>query len=191
MSRFNGSVAIISPHLDDAIFSLGEFVQGRNVTIITPFAGVPTDPAGKRKYIILHNEHRQACEYLGIKPINGPFLDDVYPDLDVQEVEKWLKYALQGYDTVISPLGIVHKDHKILRLFYDLIIEDKIYYSDLPYATDYPEQCDELTKGLNKISLNNPDSTILPKEKAIKMYNSQAGGTVPNRVMQEELLWEK
>jgi LmbE family N-acetylglucosaminyl deacetylase len=174
-------IAVISPHLDDGVFSLGDFMQGKDVTIICPFAGIPKDDWGREKYETLHREHQDACAILGIRYcFNGPFLDDVYPGLDHEALYEWLKESTMTFDIVLVPLGIRHYDHIATRKAMDRIDVDKIYYSDLPYAVDYPAYYSDLTKKMKRYSL---------KEQAVKAYASQAGGTVPERCLTEEKLW--
>lgn len=175
-------IAVISPHLDDGIFSLGDFMQGKDITIITPFSATPNDDVGRKKYEILHREHRKACEILGVKNIiNGPFLDDVYPNLDHNALWEWLWAMTRDYDVVLVPLGIRHPDHIATREAMDRIVGiKKMYYSDLPYATDYPFYHDDIVKELTPYSL---------KERAVRAYTSQTKDDVTERCMQREQLW--
>ena len=42
---------IFSPHTDDAIFSLGDYIlHNERITIASAFSGVPTDDAGYKKH---------------------------------------------------------------------------------------------------------------------------------------------
>lgn len=72
---------VFSPHTDDAIFSLGDYLSNLDgdILIVTPFAAVPEDEAGEQKHTTLHAEHAAACAIIGAQHVNGPFLDDVYP----------------------------------------------------------------------------------------------------------------
>lgn len=119
---------------------------------------------------------------LGAKIVNGPFLDDVYPGLDHEALYRWLDINTQGWDHVLVPLGIRHYDHIATRKAMDRINTNKIYYSDLPYATDYPIYHEDLVKEMKPLPL---------KEQALKQYVSQAGGTVPERCLKKEQLWIK
>lgn len=177
-------VAIISPHLDDAIFSLGEYILNthNDITIITPMGGIPDDKIGREKYEILHKEHIEACVITGVNFINGPFLDDVYPRIDENLCRQWIKEQITHDDLVIIPLGIYHPDHVLIRrLCDDLNIENKMYYSELPYATDYPGLNRDLSKNMFK-----PESA---KFSLVTCYKSQTGSDVVDRVMQKENLW--
>ena len=73
------SSLIFSPHTDDAIFSLGDYIlKNKNITIASAFAGVPTDDAGYKKHTLLRHEHEKACLLMNAKIINNDLLDDVY-----------------------------------------------------------------------------------------------------------------
>lgn len=157
-------------------------MQGKSVTIITPFGGIPEDDDGHNKYVVLHAEHRNACKILGAKLVNGDFLDDVYPGLNTVDLRNWLAEETAGFDLVLVPLGIHHPDHIAVRKACDeLEFKNMLYYSELPYATDYPEETAKLIEGLKIYSL---------KEKAVRSYYSQTKNGVVNRVMQKERLYE-
>ena len=176
-------IAIISPHLDDAIFSLGDYIQGKDVTIITPMGGIPEDEVGRDKYIKLHAEHERACDLIGAYRINGDFLDDVYPGLDEEKLYEWLKEVSSKFDVVLVPLGIHHPDHIAVRKACDRIKQTVIFhYSELPYATDYPEEHDKLVEDMENISL---------KEAAVREYESQTKSDVVERVMEKERIWHE
>lgn len=156
-------------------------MQGKDVTIVTPFAGIPPDDVGKKKYTILHDEHVEAVAKLGVKYCyNGPFLDDVYPGLDKEQLRDWLESSLMTFDLVLVPLGIHHPDHIATREACDQLDIPKMYYSDLPYATDYTDEHARLISKLKEYSL---------KEEAVREYVSQIGGDVVERCMQKERLW--
>jgi hypothetical protein len=76
--------AIVSPHTDDAVFSLGSslitkpFVVFEDVTIISLFDKIPEDIGGKIKHRTLRSEHADVCKAIGVKELNGEYLDDVY-----------------------------------------------------------------------------------------------------------------
>lgn len=191
------NIAIVSPHLDDGIFSLGAYSEwaikkGHKVTVFTPFGATPKDEVGKKKYDLLHQEHMDACDILGVDYMNGPFLDDVYPGLDHDRLRDWFEVVLlreQKFDLILVPLGIRHPDHKAVREACDKLTSGA-YYSDLPYATDYPEEAAELSKNMTITSRIESDEGEL-KEKAVRAYASQTLGDVVDRVMQKEIIWTK
>lgn len=141
---------IISPHSDDAIFSLGRFVaEHDNITIVSPFMGIPSDEEGKQKHMTLKAEHKAACDFLGAKHVDGEFLDDVYAETrDIRKLPKWLESCLppevfDDEEFVIIPLGIHHPDHVLVRKMMDEILKKwlipkRFYYVEQPYGALYP-----------------------------------------------------
>lgn len=181
---------IISPHTDDAIFSLGDFIPSLgNVTILAPFAGIPEDPKGRRKHLILREEHVSACYLIGANIINGPFLDDVYPPSDYREVVKWLTEAIRGYDMFYVPLGIYHKDHVLIRQIFMMEFKVDYFYAELPYRIAFPEIADEAVTRYAHGRILITSKTGLKKEAVLK-YQSQNGGPVMEQVMVEERIYE-
>src|SRR5207244_2118642 len=90
-------VVVISPHLDDAIFSLGAAIaqtvrSGGDVTVLTVFAGDPSSsaPAGNwdaragfatvgEAAHARRREDERACAHVGAIPVWLPFGDEQYP----------------------------------------------------------------------------------------------------------------
>jgi LmbE family N-acetylglucosaminyl deacetylase len=126
-----GDVVVISPHLDDAAFSLGASISattrgGRRVTVLTVLAGDPgstrpagewdgeagfrahADAAGARRL-----EDERACAILGATPLWLPFNDEQY-DRDGDDEAIWSRIlaALEGADAVLLPGSpLSHPDH--------------------------------------------------------------------------------
>jgi LmbE family N-acetylglucosaminyl deacetylase len=142
------TIVILSPHTDDAIFSLGQHLTTLDsdvpLVIASVFAGIPEDDAGHRKHKRLRAEHELACEIIGAAEWNGDYLDDVYqPRPTVTEIRDWIVKACTELDatTVYIPLGIHHPDHvsRHSRSTRTPQIAPTIrLYADLPYHTDYP-----------------------------------------------------
>lgn len=186
---------IVSPHTDDAIFSLGDMISKGmlgEVTILSPFAGIPGDEAGRNKHITLRQEHGQACRVIGAKLINGDFLDDVYPAPDMAALTEWLEINCQGYDQVLIPLGIHHPDHiRIRSLFITHFICSFGFYEELPYRMLYPYICNELEeKYAGKRDLVFSSGTTEGKKQAVECYASQIiGGKILEQLYVQERIW--
>lgn len=191
--------AIISPHTDDAIFSLGDMIGSGalgEVTIITPFAGIPPmsldNSVGYTKHTTLRQEHSLACEIIGAEEINGPFLDDVYPDRPLHHLKEWLEEWIADFHQLIVPLGIHHPDHLIIRNAMSRIHEDHWYYEELPYRELYPDLHADLVDELDDmsvISAKGPYPTSL-KKTAVEAYRSQIiGGGILKQLYVEERIW--
>jgi LmbE family N-acetylglucosaminyl deacetylase len=198
------TVVVLSPHTDDAIFSLGQHLTTLDsdvpLVIASVFAGIPEDNAGHKKHKRLRAEHELACEIIGASEWNGDYLDDVYqPRPTVTEIRDWIVKACTELDatTVYIPLGIHHPDHVTVTVAATRtpqIAPTIRLYADLPYHTDYP--------GLAAVRLAQAEETLGPlkpltlsgdrdwKLDAIHAYQSQIDMSVIGRVMVDEHVWE-
>lgn len=186
------STVILSPHTDDAVFSLADHLcEALDVTVVSVFAGIPDDDIGKRKHTRLRAEHQTACVLLGWRAVNGDFLDDVYQPRPADDVlAAWISEQIDGTDTVYAPLGIHHPDHiHIARVAAQLAAADSrtwLWYAELPYTVDYPELARSLAAGhtIESVSACFPQR----KEAAVRCYTSQVNDDVLNRVMRLEMV---
>ena len=190
------SSLIFSPHTDDAIFSLGDYIiENEKITIASAFAGIPTDDAGYKKHTVLRQEHEYACQLVNAKIINNDLLDDVYGKQDEEYLTNWVIEMIKNFDHIYIPLGIHHPDHILLSdtIFkvMDKFIKGYFIYAELPYRVLYPELYEvRLNKFKSKYNLNKID-TNFTKEKtnAINKYNSQIDGNLIEKLLLEENLW--
>lgn len=191
------SVVVFSPHTDDAIFSLGSHLASLPdvVTIVTPMAGIPADGPGQAKHTTLHREHADACALLGVKHVEGPFLDDAYPRPRRADVYEWMaEFAFDA--TVYIPLGIHHPDHLLvsnLAITMSDIPEVVRFYAELPYRTDYPYLATDRQKHVENMTgrLRGIQTVDYPlKRAAVAAYASQVDESVLARVMVREMVWE-
>lgn len=187
---------VISPHTDDAIFSLGSYLQKlKDVVIISPFAGVPEDKAGKEKHELLRTEHEAACGALGVNFINGEFLDDVYGPRDKRAVKSWLSEV--GYDSLYFPLGIHHPDHILVS---DIMLEifdrfQNIYvYEELPYRVLYPELVKERISWFNsnyRLTMPILCDNSPKKSSLVRIYSSQTrNNDILEQLAEPEKIWK-
>ena len=128
-----GHVAVLSPHLDDGVFSLGAAISetvrlGAAVSLITVFAGDPnsTRPASPwdRRFGFelageaaraRRDEDRRACAVLGADPIWLPFDDQHGRPVGDDQLWDSIQHAVGEADTVLVPgFPLDHEDH--LRL---------------------------------------------------------------------------
>lgn len=132
--RLSGRIAVVSPHLDDAVLSLGAGLHrasrsGANVTVVTVFAGGTdsTRPAGRWDRLAgfatageamraRHEEDQRACALLGVEHRWLPFLDDQYEhSRDKRDISAAIADALDGADVVLTPgFPLVHADHELV-----------------------------------------------------------------------------
>ena len=152
-----GHVVVVSPHLDDAVLSLGAAIAqavraGAQVEVLTVFAGDPdsTTPAGRwdawarfgtegAASRALREEDRKACAIIGATPVWLRFGDKQYGrNRDEAAVYDAVLAALDGRDAVLLPgYPLAHGDHRFLS---ELLVRRGIpyrhvgLYMEQPYA---------------------------------------------------------
>lgn len=190
-------IGILSPHLDDAAFSLAEHLKHRpGAVIICPFGGIPTDNAGRRKYNRLHAEHEIASKMLEAVPVSGPFLDDVYEGTrDLSGLQEWMYRTVSEWriTDLWSPLGIHHPDHHIVAVSGLLLASNLdigyCIYEELPYRTLYPEQACPLRTQLEYGELLGAPHHLKFKKAVCEAYASQMGEDIERCLYVPERLW--
>jgi LmbE family N-acetylglucosaminyl deacetylase len=152
----NGHIAILSPHLDDGIYSLGAAIsesrcRGAHVSVITVFAGDPgssrpASPWDQRLGLrsageaarARREEDRRACAFLGAVPVWLPFDDEYGRQSEDDEVWASIEEAARLADTVLVPgFPLDHEDHSRLArivLGRQLAAERVGLYVEQPYA---------------------------------------------------------
>jgi LmbE family N-acetylglucosaminyl deacetylase len=132
-TTLRGRVAVLSPHLDDGVYSLGGAIgegvrSGAEISVITVFAGDPSSsrPAGPwdRRFGFhlageaaraRREEDRRACALLGAVPIWLPFDDCEGRQVEDDELRSSIQAAVGEAETVLVPgFPLGHEDH--LRL---------------------------------------------------------------------------
>jgi LmbE family N-acetylglucosaminyl deacetylase len=155
----DGPLLVISPHLDDGVFSCGGLLgagamEGRAATVVTVFAGRPpaaqdltdwdracgfssgSDVVGCRR-----EEDQAALELLGAQPAWIEFLDSQYGESPSREdiVLKLRMYlALCDPGIILFPLGLFHSDHRLVHEAALMLIRHArnrrwLAYEDVPY----------------------------------------------------------
>ncbi|MFP3504109.1 PIG-L deacetylase family protein [Burkholderia sp. SIMBA_062] len=151
---------VISPHLDDAVFSCGQLLaQAPGSVVVTVFAGIPArglaappwdrragfrtaDEAVRSR----RDEDRRALGMLGAQPVWLDFLDDQYGTPAASTA-----IAARVADTidahpgfgVLAPAGLFHRDHiQVQQAVLTLLRENSRsadaarvwrFYEDVPY----------------------------------------------------------
>ncbi|HEY6836980.1 MAG TPA: PIG-L family deacetylase [Gaiellaceae bacterium] len=156
--RLTGSVAVLSPHLDDGVFSLGAAIAASraDVSIVTVFAGDPdsTTRAGEwdaragfgtegEAARARRSEDELACADVHAQPVWLPFSDHQYPPAPDQDLWTALEDAVAGVETVLVPaFPLMHEDHARL---HDLVARKGFpgravgHYVEQPYAAAWTE----------------------------------------------------
>jgi LmbE family N-acetylglucosaminyl deacetylase len=155
------NVVVISPHLDDAVFSLGAAVaraarRGARVRILTVLAGDPRSQLAAGPWDFetgfrtageaaraRREEDRRACALLGAVPLWLPHEDHQYERRVEDAVVRAQVVAAVGDATVLLPgFPLAHQDHAWLARLLDGAFErERVgYYVEQPYAVWAPDE---------------------------------------------------
>jgi LmbE family N-acetylglucosaminyl deacetylase len=150
-------IVVLSPHLDDGIFSVGAAIarwtrSGTAVDVLTPLAGdaqseVEAEWWDRATGFATHgeaararrDEDTSACSLVGAKAVWLPFKDATYADRpDPDHVWAELAAAVEGSDAVLVPgFPLQHVDHAWLAqlvLERGLPVKQIGLYVEQPYA---------------------------------------------------------
>jgi LmbE family N-acetylglucosaminyl deacetylase len=127
-------LVVLSPHLDDAVFSLGATIaravrEGMDVVLLTVFAGHPDGPASAGAWdrstgfriegeaaTARRREDGNACRILGARPVWLPFREEQYGE-EAGDDEVWaaVEPHLMRADVAFVPgFPLDHADHRRL-----------------------------------------------------------------------------
>lgn len=192
---------VVSPHLDDAVFSCGHFLYAHpSTTVVTVFAGAPdashegynSRTTGKRyapdAVGVRRVEDRSAMEFVGARPLWLDLYEADYsayrPRVDYGEtIRRELRRVLSdvGAQSVIAPLGLIHVDHVAVSESCLLLATESTLtwylYTDLPYGFAGRRALSRRMKDvgrrfqLEKYSPYVGEPSI--KQRAMKLYESQ------------------
>jgi hypothetical protein len=156
-------LCIISPHIDDAVLSIGGFLCHLNrhkidinISYIfsisnwtNPNSIVPCTVERDVELVTCErkNEEKTASEALGYRYDFAEFLDWPIRDQSNRSFSKlkmdlyhYFTEKFNFYDTLFFPIGISHPDHYIIGEIARILSEENfkiIYYEDLPYFARY------------------------------------------------------
>lgn len=159
---------ILSPHLDDAVLSLGQYLATGpgDVEVITALAGIPppglltdydrsTGFSSSREAMWLRlDEDAAALGLLGVGFSRLGFFDQQYrpagPSIEA-DLTAAIEYRYTNRELMFAPIGIGHPDH---RLVADCAREairrhageepvGLLLYEELPYRVLHPEEVHE------------------------------------------------
>ncbi|MGO4763185.1 PIG-L deacetylase family protein [Cupriavidus sp. 2KB_3] len=126
------SIIVISPHLDDAVFSCGNLIAASHAAmVVTVFAGEPAPAPGVPEWDLAagfssgaqavrarRQEDGRALRRLGAEPVWLDFLDGQYgahrTAVDIA-VRLGGLLSLQRRATIVAPLGVYHPDHVLVN----------------------------------------------------------------------------
>ncbi|WP_175717760.1 PIG-L deacetylase family protein [Burkholderia anthina] len=147
---------VISPHLDDAVFSCGQLLaQAPGSVVVTVFAGIPPRDAAAPPWDrragfrtageamrIRRDEDRRALALLGARPVWLDFLDDQYGTPAASTaIAARVADTLDAHPAfgVLAPAGLFHRDHLQVQQAVLPLLRDRAaahtwrFYEDVPY----------------------------------------------------------
>ncbi len=157
MTNLQGRVVALSPHLDDAVWSIGGALadavdRGADVTVATVLAGDPSSrgPAGHwdkrcgfrsagKAAEVRQAEDRRACAAIGARAIHLPYWDESY-ERGGDDGEIWTALApvVDVADRVLAPgFPATHRDHAWLASLAAARLAATgrlVLYGEEPYA---------------------------------------------------------
>jgi len=153
-----GRLLVVSPHLDDAVLSLGATLAhmaagGTDVTVLTVFAGDPESELEAASWDrhsgfltageavrARREEDRRACMVLDVKPVWLPYADGQYREASAEEpILSELRPLLSHANLVLIPgYPLINADHAWLHTALIERMPDVNFamYVEQPYASD-------------------------------------------------------
>jgi LmbE family N-acetylglucosaminyl deacetylase len=201
-----GSVAVLSPHLDDAALSLGAAIaraaaDRQPVRVVTVMSGDPRSDAPANHWDRLAGfategeasrarglEDDAACRLLGAEPMRlGYGYKEYSRGGEDSEIVAAIRIAVDGFDAVLLPgFPLVHEDHAWLNqlvLAHDIGPAKLGLYAEQPYAAGNGKSpSHDFGSGTGWIALKAGPGHQLTKLRACRAYSSQVpllGGTKP------------
>ena len=199
-----GRVLAVSPHMDDAALSAGNFLcRCDSPVIVTVFAGIPDRYAeltewdascgfanGDDVVMMRRDEDRTAAQHLGGVARWLDFVDSQYRSRTPAAAEIASRIADTatevGADTIALPLGIQHEDHELTHAACALLLRDRrelvrswVAWVDVPYRLRFPEQVVDRLESLRQQGFQLAPSEFPmteAKRAALAAYPSQAKG---------------
>lgn len=205
---------VISPHLDDAVLSVGQYLADcADATVVTVFAGPPPDdrPGGQdhrngftgaaEAVARRRDEDATALALLGCAPHHLDFPDRQYrvPTSD-EEVEAALRKLAADLapETVLGPLGLVHPDHRqVARVWPRALARldgvTAYAYEELPYRVQFPADAaavaERFRTDYDARERPAPGGRLGTKAQAMLAYASQLGTVSPLVCLCPERFW--
>jgi LmbE family N-acetylglucosaminyl deacetylase len=199
--RDTGPALVISPHLDDAVFSCGQLIKSRpGSTILTVLAGFPPGahagwsgrttglPFAKDANDKRRDEDQRAAHLLGARTTWMDLLAQEYglsadPTERLQGIQEAVATAVAAAKarTIFFPLGVTHLDHiavsdAVLVAVLGLDVESYIYM-DMPYGQARPRRVRRRLRHIRRQCDLEPLAPFLgdleTKAEAVKSYSSQ------------------
>ena len=211
-------ILVVSPHLDDAVLSMGQFLAGwPGATVMTVFSGIPEEESvttfdvnsgfnnSTQAMMARWNEDERALAVLGSNRIHVGAIDNQYRKdddvVDVDNIIRCIKNAIDslGITNLVMPLGLAHVDHAITNEACVVIAQNvdiPIWaYEDVPSRVLWPETVVEALDRLKGRKFK-PSLSFLgtgpmeSKKEAIACYTSQLWALDQNVIFVPERIWK-
>lgn len=205
------ALVVISPHLDDAVLSVGQVLGGcPGAVVITLLAGIPDGDAvtdydrncgftsSRQAMRQRRAEDRRALAILGAEPCHLDFLprqyeDDAGDEAMVRELAARI-VALEP-SAVAGPVGIMHPDHeRVARLWPRAARQAAapLYaYEELPYRVKSRRRAEAAVRALagERRPADLPAADVGLKARAMLAYVSQLRFVFPLDCLTPEHVW--
>lgn len=212
-------IVIVSPHLDDAVLSCGEAMQGAKARILTVFAGIPTGDlplthfdansgftGAEQAVRARRTEDKRAGWVLGASTEHLAFFDRQYGVThDVGEVVAMMRERLAAIAPTVlyAPLGLLHPDHELVArvargvarsLELPLVVYEELPGRVLARHVDVAPAFAQLEdEGWTVDPYNSPTirtpASVALKAAAVGCYASQAWALDEHSVLVPERFW--
>ena len=195
------SLVILSPHIDDAVFSCWHLITQPDVTVVNVFAGVPPKGTntlwdrccGESDSAVMMQKRKKENDLVlksrSIAFLNLDYLDRQYRlnDLDLDEIANRIHEGFKGNFEFYAPIaaGVFwrHPDHLALREVGQLLLRKgrKVsFYADIPYMQmpmdldgGYAKRMNRRASKLLKLSLVSEITKLEPEEQELKRQAMQ------------------
>ncbi|MEH1123240.1 PIG-L deacetylase family protein [Micromonospora sp. CPCC 206061] len=208
------TLLVLSPHLDDAVLSAGQFVAAHpDAVVATVFAGVPdagenggydrrtgfasaAEAMARRR-----DEDAIALALLRARPAHLDFLDRQYrrpsPDEAIADRLRALIVAHRPA-TVLGPIGLIHPDHRQVGRVWPAVAREfpamtVLAYEDLPYRVQFPLRAADVVRAFaaahGAVEMAPDGGPLGVKAQAMLAYASQLATVQPLACLAPERLW--
>ncbi len=191
------SLVILSPHIDDAVFSCWHLITQPDATVVNVFAGIPPKGTktlwdrfcGEPDSAVMMQKRKKENDLVlksrSIAFLNLDYLDRQYRlnDLDLDEIANRIQEGFKGNIEFYAPIaaGVFwrHPDHLALREVGQLLLRKgrKVsFYADIPYMQmpmdlnkGYLRRMDQRIGKLLKTPLRGEITKLRPAEQELKL----------------------
>jgi LmbE family N-acetylglucosaminyl deacetylase len=194
---------VVSPHLDDAVLSLGQYLSAEPCRVVTIFAGRPDDFAvteydrargydsSFKAMCDRRAEDIAALTSLNCEWLHLDYLDQQYVRADStireQQVTREIRAQKDRQSHLLVPLGLGHPDHRLVSMAAEAAVRslsaelrELWLYEELPYRVLWPEQAHQRLQGMrwsgwtiDELPVPIAQGDRAMKERAIAEYRSQ------------------